>query len=158
MTRSKPLALAACAAALLTGVAVAHGDTTQAGAQDLTFKVPSLRSSFVDTGAKGPSTGDYVVDTGTVVDAGSGVRRGTVIDTCILARVGKHDGYNCHGGARLPGGMLTMALMGVTSERVSTFAVTGGTGTYAGARGTLVTTPLGRAENSPTRIDVHLLG
>ncbi len=155
-----PAVLTACTAALAAGgaVAVAQGGPAPTPTQDLTFKNPSLHDSFVDTGKKGLTTGDYVVDSGALQDAMSGAAKGTVINSCLLVKVGKRDGYSCRGGIALAGGTIAISLVGTREAKISTFAIDGGTGAYATARGTVVTTPLSSKDGGPSRIDVHIVG
>lgn len=155
-----PTVLTACAAALAAGgtVAAAQGGPAPTSTQDLTFKNPSLHNTYVDTGTKGPTTGDYVVDSGALDDPASGAAKGTIINSCLLVKIGKRNGYSCRGGVELAGGRIAISLIGTREEKVSTFAIDGGTGAYATARGTVVTTPLSSKDGGPSRIEVHIIG
>lgn len=79
------------------------------------------------------SPGDALVESSALSDA-AGTIVGRAIDHCVL--VDHRDTLNCTGVVLLRrGGTLTFAGRTGMSGRPSAFAVTGGTGPYAGARG-----------------------
>ena len=89
--------------------------------------------TFVDVGKKGDSPGDYGVFKDPVLNAG-GVRIGTIDAQCISAYSDQ-----CSGSIRIPGrGQITFA--GITPLNVDPdhYAITGGTGVFAGVGGALV--------------------
>jgi hypothetical protein len=93
----------------------------------------SSRFTFVDVAPKGDSPGDYGVFKDPVFSRG-GVRVGTIDVQCIAAYSDQ-----CSGSVRLPGrGQITFAGITPLGSDPDHFAVTGGTGHFAGVGGTLV--------------------
>ncbi len=138
---TKPIAFAACAAVLAGGgaAAIAQGQsTTPTTQQEIDLTIPKNGMKFIDNKPKGPSTGDRFLDFARVVDAKSGARRGLAFQTCDLAKLGKTNVHNCYGGIQLSGGRINFSDTGTDTGRVSTAAITGGTGAYSTARGTIV--------------------
>jgi hypothetical protein len=139
---AKPIALTVCAALLAGGgaAAIAEGQsTTPAAQQEIDFKIAKEGMKFVDaTKPKGPSTGDRFLDYGKIVDTKSGASRGYVFQTCDFAKVGRKQLANCYGGVQLAGGRITFSDVGSDTGRFTSVAITGGTGAYATARGTIV--------------------
>jgi hypothetical protein len=91
------------------------------------------RFTFVDVAPKGDSAGDYGVFRDTIVTNG-GVHLGTIDAQCIAAYADQ-----CSGSIRIPGrGQITFA--GITPLGVDPdhYAVTGGTGQFAGVGGVLL--------------------
>lgn len=124
-------------AAPTTGIAQGQS-TTSTTAQDIALKIPKLGMKVIDSRPKGPSVGDRFLDYAKVVDAKSGARRGYAFQACDFAKVGKKELSNCYGGIQLSAGRLSFADTGTDTGRFSTVAITGGTGAYATARGTIV--------------------
>ena len=92
----------------------------------------SPRYTFVDVAPKGDSPGDYGVFKDAVLTK-AGLRIGTIDAQCIAAYSDQ-----CSGSIRIPGkGQITFA--GITPLGVDPdhYAVTGGTGMFAGAGGVL---------------------
>jgi hypothetical protein len=140
------VAAGAVAAALVFGSsASAQAPTT------LSFKELSKGSTFafVDNApkskAKGEpsaSVGDVLVFTNPLVDA-AGKRIGSLYVHCtavVAARQANKATYGCEGAVGLRGGTLTIQLLLGPSniDKTATPTVTGGTGVYANARGTIV--------------------
>jgi len=101
-----------------------------------TFRLTELysaRFTFVDTGAKGDSIGDYGVFKDPVLST-AGVRVGTIDAQCIAE-------YSdmCSGSIRIPGrGQITfdgITPLGVDPDH---YAITGGTGDFDGVGGVLL--------------------
>ncbi|MGH3009865.1 MAG: hypothetical protein ACRDLM_10750 [Gaiellaceae bacterium] len=117
------------ALAILSGSAAA-GSTTTA----IHLKLPGTKSSYVDLGPKGYSAGDYFVTTGRVLDRATGKPAGRLGGIwTILSRGADHASFDlglAHGTLMVDGKI-------VHSAPRSVLRVTGGTGTYAGARGTV---------------------
>jgi len=89
--------------------------------------------TFVDVAPKGDSPGDYGVFKDPVFTSG-GVRIGTIDVQCIAAYSDQ-----CDGSVRLPGrGQITFAGITPLGSDPDHFAVTGGTGHFAGVGGTVV--------------------
>ena len=89
--------------------------------------------TFVDVGKKGDSPGDYGVFRDPVLNAG-GVRIGSIDAQCISAYSDQ-----CSGSIRIPGrGQITFAGMTPLNSDPDHYAITGGTGIYAGVGGALV--------------------
>lgn len=93
----------------------------------------SSRFTFVDVGKKGDSPGDYGVFKDPVVNSG-GVRIGTIDAQCISAYSDQ-----CSGSIRIPGrGQITFAGISPLNVDPDHYAITGGTGIYAGVGGAIV--------------------
>jgi hypothetical protein len=96
-------------------------------------EVFSPRFTFVDVAPKGDSPGDYGVFHDPIETTG-GVRIGTIDAQCIAAYADQ-----CSGSIRIPGrGQITFA--GITPLGIDPdhYAVTGGTGQFAGVGGALL--------------------
>jgi hypothetical protein len=83
-------------------------------------------------------------------------KSGTLVATCTVTSGGRRPTETCYGTCMLKGGQL----VGVTSIRegqaANRIAIVGGTGSYVGARGEVMS--VSRGENSPFSDDtVHLL-
>jgi hypothetical protein len=97
------------------------------------FEVFSQRFTFVDVAPKGDSPGDYGVFKDPIETVG-GVRIGTIDSQCIAAYSDQ-----CSGSIRIPGrGQITFS--GITPLGVDPdhYAITGGTGMFAGVGGVLL--------------------
>ena len=89
--------------------------------------------TFVDVGKKGDSPGDYGVFKDPVVNSG-GIRVGTIDAQCISAYSDQ-----CSGSIRIPGrGQITFAGISPLNVDPDHYAITGGTGVYAGVGGAIV--------------------
>jgi len=138
----KILILGALAALGLAGHASAQSTPTQLR---LTAVGQGCRNA--DVGRHGESIGDETFCRATL----SGTAAGRVHWDCAYLGT-ESRGEDCAAHADLPGGTLQMAgVLSHTSAR-STWAVTGGTGAYAGARGTAALRQL-----SPTRTAVTIV-
>ena len=149
---------ALCAAAALAAPAVAHADTT------LTFKEANKGSTFhfIDNPPKAgkshrPSAGDQFVVTEPLVDS-SGKHIGRLQAQCTVTKPGKTDSTTsaiCFGVFSFANGTLdAMVAESNLNAKATKGGIIGGTGTYAGARGTFVskTTKTGNGDT------VDLLG
>ncbi len=88
----------------------------------------------VDLGAKGDSIGDLLVFSNAVFDAANKAQLGTDQGYCVRTIVGKS--WECIWTLTLKAGQLTVEGP-FMDEGDSLFAVTGGTGKYAGAKGSM---------------------
>jgi len=144
---SAALAAAAIAVAIAT---TASGQTVTAHtAATLTFLSHDAHFQFIDVPPKGgdhkpPSEGDEFVIGGSLEHGGKSV--GTSNLVCTITQPGDHGVSTCAGMAIIPGG--TLAIQGVSyiAGNSDTYAITGGTGRYAGAKGTVASTQKGQAD------------
>lgn len=132
-------AAALTAAALATIAAGQNTNTATAAAADQTLTAPNPQSHYVASKPNGPSTGDIFLDAGRLMDA-HGRNAGVLIQSCEAYFLGKAQLSSCTGAISLAGGQITFAEGGPESNSTtSAYAVTGGTGTYQTARGTITT-------------------
>jgi hypothetical protein len=150
-------ALAVAATVVLTtaGSAQAPGERT--------FKLVEKggASKFVDnppkaTRRRGPSAGDSFLFSANLYDAG-GAKVGYVAVQCTIMPGPAHAQPNCVGTAKLKDGTITVAgLSGVSNTTI--VSITGGTGAYEGARGSVTSVARSNANNAPADDTVHILG
>ena len=101
----------------------------------------------IDLAAKGDSVGDMLVFANTVFDAANKVQVGTDQGFCIRTVIGKS--WECFWTLTLKAGQITIeGPFADTGD--STFAVTGGTGKYMGAKGSMKLHP---RDATPTGYD-----
>jgi allene oxide cyclase len=94
----------------------------------------ALTDATLDLGAKGDSVGDLLTFANPIFDAANQTQLGTDQGYCVRVVVGKS--WECAWTLSLKGGQITVA--GPFSDSGdSLLAVTGGTGSYAGAKGSL---------------------
>jgi hypothetical protein len=113
--------------------------------------------AFIDNPPKGgmqkpPSEGDQYVIGG--VDTENGRPAGTTNLVCVVTQPGKKAVSTCNGSLILAKGTITATGVSSIASNRDTYAITGGTGAYAGARGVLVTT---QGKNESTLIVVKLI-
>jgi allene oxide cyclase len=101
----------------------------------------------VDLGAKGDSVGDLLVFANKVYDAANKTQLGTDNGYCVRTVVGKS--WECFWTLTVKGGQITVEGPFMDSGD-SLLAVTGGTGKYAGARGSMKLHP---RDPTPTGYD-----
>jgi allene oxide cyclase len=101
----------------------------------------------VDLGAKGDSVGDLLVFSNKVYDPANKTQLGTDNGYCVRTVVGKS--WECFWTLTLKGGQITVEGPFMDSGD-SLLAVTGGTGKYAGARGSMKLHP---RDPTPTAYD-----
>jgi Allene oxide cyclase barrel like domain len=122
--------------AVLAAVAAAFAGTASARPTGATIhlKLPGTKSTYVDLGRKGYSAGDYFVSTGRLVDRTTGKPAGRLGGVwTILSRAADHASFDvglAHGTLFVDGRI-------VHAAKQSVLTVSGGTGAYAGAHGTL---------------------
>ena len=118
--------LAATAAMLLAMPAFA--------AQQIKVVERAVGETTVDLGAKGDSVGDLLVFSNGVFDQANKVQLGTDQGYCVRTIVGKS--WECMWTITLKGGQITIEGPFMDAGD-SLLAVTGGTGDYAGAKGSM---------------------
>jgi hypothetical protein len=136
------------AAAVLGSGAVAQGPADG----PLTLTELDRGSTFThirnteDTPEQANLRGDLIVFTNPLADASGKVvgRLHVSCTTTVGARDFRNSVLTCHGVMVLRGGTLTVQALVRLSAPTTTGAVTGGTGAYANARGTLVSKSVGR--------------
>jgi allene oxide cyclase len=101
----------------------------------------------VDLGAKGDSVGDLLVFANKVYDSANKTQLGTDNGYCVRTVVGKS--WECFWTLTVKGGQITVEGPFMDSGD-SLLAVTGGTGKYAGARGSMKLHP---RDPTPTGYD-----
>ena len=94
----------------------------------------AIGETTVDLGAKGDSIGDLLVFSNGVFDAANKTQLGTDQGYCVRIVVGKS--WECFWTVTLQGGQITLEGP-FKDEGDSLFAVTGGTGKYVGAKGSM---------------------
>lgn len=148
MHLTKPIALAATTAVLAGGgaAALAQGQSTTTPAQEIDFKIAGFSNKYLDAKPKGPSTGDRFLDKGRLVNRTTGAGLGYILQACDYAKQGKKELSNCYGGLQLKAGRVMFSDVGTDEGRVTHVAITGGTGAYATARGTIAI-DAGKKEN-----------
>ena len=122
----RPLAWAALAAIVLAPPAFA--------ARTLHVVEHALTDRVLDLGAKGDSRGDLLTFANPVFDAANKTEVGSDQGFCI--RVVKGKSWECFWTLLLHHGQITVEGP-FRDDRDSTLTVTGGTGAYAGARGSM---------------------
>jgi hypothetical protein len=141
MNMSRPLSLTAAIAAIAALMAPAWS------AETIKLVERPVNETTVDIGAKGDSVGDLLTFANPVFDAANKAQIGTDQGYCVRVAVGKS--WECIWTLILKGGQITVEGP-FMDEGDSTFAVTGGTGKYAGARGSLKLHP---RDATPTGYD-----
>ena len=135
------------AASVLAIVATASGHAT---GRTIHLVQHDKHFAFIDNPPKGgmqkpPSQGDQYVIGG--VDTENGKPAGTTNLVCVVTQPGKKAVSTCNGSLILAKGTITATGVSSIATNSDTYAITGGTGAYAGARGVLVTTQ-GRHEST----------
>ena len=146
--RATPAVLAATGGALAAAIAGALAITSNGGAQTPSPQptVMHVQRKVTDGGVidvkprNRQSPGDAIVESSVLTDA-AGEHLGRAIDHCIF--VDHRDTLACTGVVLLARGTLIFAGRTGTDGKPSTFAVTGGTQSYAGARGFIDDVPTG---------------
>jgi len=126
------------AAVLLLAVAVSAwaggGDRSGNSGKTLTVVEHATTDATTDTGDPGDTAGDVLTFANEVFNAGDTAKVGTDQGYCI--RVVKGTAYECNWTTFLPGGQIAVEGPFLDAGN-STLAITGGTGRYRGARGTM---------------------
>ena len=151
MTTSATTRTALAVAAIVTVPALAGIYAQSAGASatetsqrasTMTFLQKDGNLTFVDVGPQGgemkpPSQGDAYVLSNRLIDATTKKTVGTTHIVCTTTVPGKKAIALCDHVFALAGGTLTAQSVAPLSKARETMALTGGTGEYAGARGTV---------------------
>lgn len=120
---------------------VALGSDRASGQGDIHVLVPAGGAGVVQN--EGSELGDRLTARGALVDAASGVSAGTAYLECTVMRrvIGDDQGLRrCSYHLKLAGGSIVLQGLDPRGVGASTFAVLGGTKTYAGASGDAVFT------------------
>ena len=127
-------------AAAATGIAAAGlaggGAEAQDGQQTLRLVSVEQRCATADNGRRGESLGDLGACRGALREADGGARAGRAHWTCVYLG-STRAGSDCSAVVTLSGGTLQAAGELSHTSRTSTWAITGGTGELAGARGSV---------------------
>ena len=126
------VAVAALAAGSI-GPASGHGEDN--GRHTVRVVSHNTEESFVDVGKHGLSLGDEFIFTSRLTRHDHKVGHTGVV--CTITSV-KREESQCVGSAKLGRGEITIQGLQAGEPRVFSFAITGGTGAYEGAEGTLV--------------------
>jgi opacity protein-like surface antigen len=132
----RSLVLAVLAAAVLASAVLAAAGTASSAQRSsvIHLKLPGTKSTYVDLGRKGYSPGDYFLATGRLLDAATGKLAGHLGGVwTLLSRAADNAAFDL-GLAR---GTIIVDGRIVHAAKQSVLTVTGGTGAYQGARGTV---------------------
>ncbi len=127
-----PFCLALGLAALVAGPAAGRGGSHHA--RGVTVIEHATTDVTTDTGEKGDSVGDLLTFANAVFDAKDAKQVGTDQGYCVRVVAGA--AYECNWTVLLPKGNLVVEGP-FYDAKDSTLAITGGTGAYARARGTM---------------------
>lgn len=130
------------AAAAVAAIATSASGQSSSTPATLHFVQRDAHFGFVDAPPKQgtrkpPSLGDEFVIDGRLSQAGKAAGADGLV--CTVTTPGAKEVSNCVGTASLANGTITVAGVSRAVSNGDTFAVTGGTGDYASARGTVVT-------------------
>ena len=134
----KTIAAAVAAATATAGIALAtsaHG----AGGTTLHLVDHNAGFAFQDVKPKQLPKKGSLGDTLTIAGRLTGDRTGTSGLVCTVIQAGKGGSELCQGIAKLPDGTIVFSGRSNQDDSPSPLAVTGGTGAYAGAGGTITT-------------------
>ena len=148
--------------AIAIGLIFASTNPAQA-ATSLTFDFGAPTRTVIDNGPAGSSVGDVTITTGDVLRKGSGTRIGYYTTNQVTVRADSSTGRQIRKvdlSIVLPKGTifataLIRATEGSPPTQDMTFAVVGGLGAYAGARGTLVHGPVADRQTFPVTITLQ---
>lgn len=132
----------------LMSIAAASSSTSTATSSSTTKTIhviqpQSAAFTFVDVGAPGPSIGDYVVITSPFLNPTTHQKVGSGAIVCTAVKHGSPPPLQCVGTASFAGGDITLQGIFVSvTGKANVLAVTGGTGAYQTARGTVTVTIL----------------
>jgi allene oxide cyclase len=137
------LAAAVLTAATIGGTAIAnrgHGDHGRGPGNFTVIEHPDS-DQVIDTGAAGDTPGDLLPFANPIYDAANTKQIGTDQGNCIRTQAGVS--WECAWTTNLPGGSLVVEGPYLDSGQPTTLAITGGTGRYATARGTMTLSTAG---------------
>jgi hypothetical protein len=150
MNTKNTLMAALAAAAITTGAVAMTANGDSSGGTTIDLKAKPTGGAPVNVGPKAVSPGDEFLEHGVLSDAsGKPAGRFQMITQFVdgTARRGHEQSWFT---LYLPGGQLTVSGGHATTSRFE-LPVVGGTGSYAGAAGTLAVTP-GKGETETLRI------
>ena len=156
------------AAATASAIAVTSGSAQAPGERTLTFVERSNDAAtvvadvppFVKNKNEFAGKGDTILFPSTVLDSTGATKVGTFIGRCTLLRVTKRfvgSAGICDGIYNFRDGTITGSVYLTFNNKPITFAVTGGTGAYEGARGSGTTTDRPGNNNPLSDTVIHLL-
>ena len=156
------------AAATAAAIAVTSGNAQAPGERTVTFVERSNDAGtvvadvppFMKSKHDAPGKGDTVLFPSTVLDSTGATKLGTFVGRCTLLKATKHFVGSisiCDGIYNLGTGTITAAAFLTFNNKPITFAVTGGTGAYEGARGSGTTTDRPGNNNPLSDTVIHLL-
>jgi hypothetical protein len=142
----KRLLIVVLSTAMLTALVVAvaasgkggpqkHGTSGSHGGKTITVIEHATTDATTDTGAPGDSAGDILTFANDVFDAADKSKVGTDQGYCL--RVAAGVSYECTWTTFLPGGQIVVNGPFFDTTLNNTLAITGGTGRYRNARGTM---------------------
>jgi allene oxide cyclase len=117
-----------------SGKSPSHAKHRGHGGKSITIIEHATSDTTTDTGATGDSVGDILTFANDVFDATNATKAGTDQGYCV--RVVAGTSYECTWTTFLPGGQIVVAGP-FYDAKDSTLAITGGTGRYRDARGTM---------------------
>ena len=152
----KKLAIAAAAltAAAATLVVAGAGSASSTGR---TIELVGIQQQFIAPPA--PHAGDRLLFTSAVYNRGAefgrpaGARVGRATGVCTVTSDDDPPAVQCTFTAHVPDGQIVAVGEGDPGKHVSRWAIVGGIGAYAGARGTLVVT---NVSETKSLVAVHL--
>jgi hypothetical protein len=150
----RTLLITAAAAAAIAGAGSASGQQ----ARTLEFVTPFEGGKTVqlDLGKKGFGVGDQFLTTGQpVLDKPKGTRLGTLDGAEQIVGMAGDGTVSQQGTFRLSGGRIHWGGVARHADKPYVFPVVGGTGIYAGARGTITVSEDAKNEVAKLRIDLE---
>jgi allene oxide cyclase len=119
---------------LLAGALALQASLTAAAAEKIQVVERALTDTTIDLGAKGDSVGDLLTFANPIYDAGNKTKMGSDQGYCVRVVVGKS--WECFWTLLLADGEITVeGPFYDTGDSV--MVITGGTGKYAGAKGSM---------------------
>jgi hypothetical protein len=144
---STDLAASTMAVVFVVAIAITAAPTPASAAEQIKLVERPVGETTIDLAAKGDSVGDMLVFANGVFDAANKTQVGTDQGYCIRTVVGKS--WECIWTLTLKAGQITVEGP-FMDDGDSLFTVTGGTGKYVGAKGSLKLHP---RDATPTGYD-----
>src|SRR3954471_408234 len=129
-----PLAAIVALVVAVTAYAAGGNGGDRGHGRTITVIEHATTDTTTDTGAQGDTVGDILTFANEVFGANDAAKVGTDNGYCM--RTVKGAAYECNWTTFLPGGQITVEGPFLDAAK-STLAITGGTGRYRGARGTM---------------------
>jgi hypothetical protein len=133
---TKPIAVTVIAAGMAAALFGGGAAGAQGGARTIELISVEQHCATADNGRRGESLGDLDACRGKLRDAGIGAPAGRAHWNCVYLG-STRAGSDCSAVVGLRGGTLQTAGVLSHTSVTSNWAITGGTGAYAGARGTV---------------------